>query len=153
MPPSWLEGRGPEAISKENVEIVRVVFEAWNARDLDALRELYDPDVIVRATPDWPEPGPFVGREAVIRQGEQLRETWESVTLEPIGGFIDAGDRVAVRHVWRGVGHGPAEANPEFTAIYTMRKGKVIVFEYFRDHTEALEILGLSGQDAPTDSS
>ena len=42
---------------------------------MDALRELYDPDVIVRMPEDWPEPGPFVGREAVMRQLEQLRET------------------------------------------------------------------------------
>ena len=41
---------------------------------------MYDPNVIVRATEDWPEPGPFVGREAVMRQGEQLRETWDAVT-------------------------------------------------------------------------
>ena len=35
-------------MSQENVEIVRAAFEAWNAGDMDAFRELYDPDVIVR---------------------------------------------------------------------------------------------------------
>ena len=58
-------------MSQENVEIVRAAFEAWNAGDMDALRELYDPDVIVRTPEGWPEPGPFVGREAVMRQFEQ----------------------------------------------------------------------------------
>jgi ketosteroid isomerase-like protein len=140
-------------MSRENVEIVRRNFEAYNARDLDALRDMYDTNIIVRATEDWPEPGPFVGREAVMRQGEQLRETWDAVTVEPIGDFIDVGDRVAVRHVWRGVGHGPAEANPEFTAVYTMRKGKISIIEYFWNHAEALEAVGLSGQDAHADSS
>ena len=140
-------------MSQGNVEIVRANFEAFNARDLDALRDMYDPNVIVRATEDWPEPGPFVGREAVLRQGEQLRETWDAVTVEPIGDFIDVGDRVAVRHVWRGVGHGPAEANPEFTAVYTMRKGKISIIEYFWNHAEALEAVGLSEQDAHADSS
>jgi ketosteroid isomerase-like protein len=76
------------AMSQENVDLVRANFEAFNARDLDALREQYDPNVIVRATEDWPEPGPFVGREAVMRQGEQLRETWDAVTVEPIGDFM-----------------------------------------------------------------
>ena len=32
-------------------------FKALNARDLDALREQYDSNVIVRAAEDWPEPG------------------------------------------------------------------------------------------------
>ena len=131
-------------MSQENVEIVRAVFEAWNAGDMDALRELYDPDVIVRAAEGWPEPGPFVGREAVIRQGEQLRETWDSVTIEPIGDFIDVGDRVAVRHIWRTIGQGPQDLNPEFTVVYTIRQGKILGFDYFYDHPEALEILGLS---------
>ena len=90
-------------MSQENVEIVRASFEAWNAGDMDALRELYDPDVIVRTPEGWPEPGPYVGREAVMRQFEQLRETWDADALEPISDFIDAGDRVAreVHLAWR----------------------------------------------------
>ena len=135
-------------MSRENVEIVRRNFEAYNARDLDALRDMYDPNIIVRPTEDWPEPGPLVGREAVMRQGEQLRETWKSVTVEPIGDFIDVGDRVAVRHVWRGVGQGPAQLNPEFTAVYTIRMGKILSLDYFWDHAEAVEALGLSERNA-----
>ena len=62
-------------MSQENVEIVRAAYETWNAGDVDALRELHDPDVIIVRTPEgWPEPGPFVGREAVMRQFEQLRD-------------------------------------------------------------------------------
>jgi ketosteroid isomerase-like protein len=139
-------------MSQENVEIVRANFEAFNVGDLDALREHYDRNIIVRATEDWPEPGPFVGREAVIRQGEQLRETWDAVTVEPIGDFIGAGDRVAVRHIWHGVGHGPESHPLEFTAVYTIRKGKISIIEYFWEHAEALEAVGLSEQDAHADS-
>ena len=65
-------------MSQENVEVVRATFEAWNAGDMDAFRELHDPDVIMRTAGGWPEPGPFVGREAVMRQFEQLRETWDA---------------------------------------------------------------------------
>ena len=68
-------------MSQENVEVAKASFEAWNAGDMDALRELYHPDVIARPPEDWPEPGPFVGREAVMRQWEQLRETWTPTPL------------------------------------------------------------------------
>jgi ketosteroid isomerase-like protein len=54
-------------MSQENVKVVRAQFEAWNKGDMDAYRELYDPDVMWRAAEGWPEPGPFVGREAVTR--------------------------------------------------------------------------------------
>lgn len=35
-------------MSQENVEIVRRAFEAWNAWDMGAFRELYDAEVILR---------------------------------------------------------------------------------------------------------
>jgi ketosteroid isomerase-like protein len=84
-------------MSQENVEIVRKVVEAWNAGDMDGVRDLHDPEVIVRSAKEWPEPGPYVGREAAMREFEQNRETWDSDRLEPIGDFVDAGDRVLMR--------------------------------------------------------
>jgi ketosteroid isomerase-like protein len=131
-------------MSEENVEIVRAAFAAWNAGDMDALREMWDPDAMIVQYPEgWPEPGPFVGREAVMRQFEQLRETWDADALEPISDFIDAADRVAVRFIWRGAGHGP-DLNLEATAVYTVRKGMIFLLEFFWDHAQALETLGLS---------
>src|SRR5438132_1407927 len=109
---------------------------------MDGLREVFDPDVIVRLPEGWPEPGPFVGREAVMRQWERNREVWDTDRLEPIS-LTDAGDRVVVRFVWRGVSRGP-ESHLEFTAAYTMRKGRISYQESFWDHAEALETLGLS---------
>ena len=137
-------------MSQENVEIVRAVG-AWNAGDMDAVRELHDPDVIVRMPEGWPEPGPYVGRETVMRQWQQQRETLDADVLEPISDFIDGADRVVVRFIWRGVGHGP-EANIEATGVYTVRKGKIVFFEFFWDHAEGLEALGLSEQEAHADS-
>jgi ketosteroid isomerase-like protein len=138
-------------MSRENVEVVQAAFEAWNAGDMDAWRELCDPDAILRMPEGWPEPGPFVGREAVMRQLEQLRETWDADALELISDFIEAGDRVVVRFIWRGAGHGP-EANIEATAVYTLRTGRLASLEHFWDHAEALEAVGLLEQDVHADS-
>ena len=129
-------------MSQENVEIVRAGFEAWNAGDMDAIREMYDPGIIWRGAEGWPEPGPYAGREAVMRQLEQLRETWDADAFDLISDFTDVGDRVAVRLIWRGVGHGP-ESNVEVTGLYTVRKGRIIGIEFFWDHAQALEALGL----------
>ena len=134
------------AMSQENVEIVRASFEAWNAGDMDAFRELRDPDVIARAPEGWPEPGPFVGRESLMRQFKQMRETWDADAFEVIS-VLDVADRVVARFIWRGVGLGP-ESNMDLTSISTVRKGKIAYQEFFWDHAEALEALGLSEQDA-----
>jgi ketosteroid isomerase-like protein len=130
-------------MSQENVEVVRATFEAWNAGDMDAIREQYDSDVIARAPEGWPEPGPFVGREALMRQWEQMREIWDADALELTSDFIHAADRVAVRMIWRGAGYGP-DVNMELTGVYTVRNGKIRTAEFFWDHAEALETVGLS---------
>jgi ketosteroid isomerase-like protein len=130
-------------MSEQNVKVDRATFKAWNAGDMDALRNLYSPDIIMRSPEGWPEPGPFVGQEAVMRQFEQGRETWNADAVELISDFIDVGDRVAVRMIWRGAGHGP-EANVELTNVVTVRQGRIVFIEFFWDHAEALETLGLS---------
>ena len=130
-------------MSQENIDVVRAGFAAWSAGDTKAVGEMYHPDAILRAPDGWPEPGPFVGREAILRQWEQMRGTWDADALEPSSDFIDAADRVVVRHVWRGAGHGP-DANIELTTVYTVRKGAVLYQEYFWDHAEALRSVGLA---------
>jgi ketosteroid isomerase-like protein len=110
---------------------------------MDAYRELLDPEVSWRPGKGWPEPGPYVGRDTVMRQLVQLRETWDAETLEPIDDYIDAADRVVVKVIWRAVGHGP-ELNLELTGVYTVRNGRITAIEFFRDYVEALKTLGLS---------
>ena len=78
-----------------------------------------------------------------MREWHQTRETWDADTLEVSSDFIDAGDRVVVRHVWRGIGQGP-ESNIETTQVSTVRRGRIVYQEFFWDHAEALEPLGLS---------
>jgi ketosteroid isomerase-like protein len=130
-------------MSEENVEVVRAAFQAWNAGDMDAFRELQDSDVILRPVKNWPEPGPYMGREAVMGFYQRIREAFDADILEQTGGFRHAADRVVARWIWHAQGHGP-ESNMELTAIYTVRNGKVREAEFFWDHDEALEAAGLS---------
>lgn len=138
-------------MSQANVEIMHATFRAWNAGDMGALRALYDPDIIMRHPEGWPEPGPFVGREAVMRQFEQFRQTWDVNSVELIGDLIDVDDRVAVRARWRGAGHGP-QWNIEMTNVVTVHKGKIITIQFFWNHGEALDALGPLEQDAHANS-
>jgi ketosteroid isomerase-like protein len=130
-------------MSQANLDVVEAGYAAWNARDMKAFRELHAPDaIIVRGLEGWPEAGPFVGREAVMRLFESLRETWDGDTIEPIS-LVDVGDRVVARHVWHGVGSGP-DLHMDQTVVFTLRNGKIFLYEYFWQHAEALETLGLS---------
>ena len=130
-------------MSQENVEVVRAVWEAWNAGDMDAVRALYDPDVIAQPPEDWPEPGPWVGREVVMRQWEQQRETWDADELTLVDHSIDVDDRVAFRFIWHGAGRGP-EADFDLASVATIRQGRMSYQEFFWDYAEALKAVGLS---------
>jgi hypothetical protein len=46
--------------------------------------------------------------------------------------------------VGRSLGHSLGGSVIEFTGVTTLRKGRVVVVEFFWDHAEALETLGLS---------
>jgi ketosteroid isomerase-like protein len=129
-------------MSQANVEIVRRGFEAWNAGDMAAFRELVAPDAIVRPPPNWPEPGPYVGREATMRFFEGIREAWDMDTVEWVGEPVAAADRVVICFTWEGTGTGP-EAKMELTIINTVRNGRVRDLDYFWDRAEALEAIGL----------
>src|SRR5436190_4811754 len=111
-------------MSKENVEVVKAAFEAWNAGDMDAFRNRYHPDVTMRPMENWPEPGPWVGRDEVMRQFRQLRETYDADTWESTTAFRHIADRVVVRGIWHGVGQGP-ESHMEFTIVCAVRHGTI----------------------------
>jgi ketosteroid isomerase-like protein len=130
-------------MSQEDVKVVQAALAAWNVGNMDAVRARLDPDAILRPPEGWPEPGPYVGQEAVMREWEQVRETWRADAVEPITDFVHAANRVAVRVIWRTTGRGP-ESNIELTVVWTVHKGRILAIEYFWDHAEALEALGLS---------
>lgn len=137
-------GQDEEASSNEKVEVVRAAFAAFNARNMEAFSEMHDSDVVLQPVEDWPEPGPYVGREETMRFIEQLRDTWDADTLEVTSDFIDTTDRVVVRFIWHGKGYGP-QTNMEFTDVVTVREGRIRAHEFFWDHAEALKAAGLRG--------
>lgn len=135
--------------TSDNVDLVRRARKAWSAGDFDALREFYDPHIVVRGVDDWPEPGPFVGPDAVIRQWQQLRATSDELALTAVSDYIEVGNRVAIRQIWHMTGHGP-DNDVEQTLVFTIRDGKIVSLDFFWDHSEALATMGLSqAGDAP----
>jgi ketosteroid isomerase-like protein len=136
-------GDTARAMSQENVEIMRFTVEAWNARDMHSLGELYDPEIVVRWGEGWPEGSEStMGRAAVVRQWEQQRAAFDEDRLELLS-FTDLGDRVVARQLWQARGSGP-DLSMEFSTVNTFRNGKLILLEFFWNHADALEALGLS---------
>jgi hypothetical protein len=78
----------------------------------------------------------------MLRWYVQLRSTWDNDSLEVLD-TRDLGDRIVVRQIWHGFGHGP-DAGMEFSTVMTYRGGRIILLEFFWDHAEALAAIGLA---------
>lgn len=130
-------------MSQQNIEVVRESIEAYNRGDVECLRALYHPDVVLRMPAGWPEPGPFAGRDAVFSEFRRLQETWAEDSFDVLGDFLSSGDRVLARVAYRAAGSGP-DAVLEITNVYTLRDALIIGLEFFRDHEQALAATGLA---------
>jgi ketosteroid isomerase-like protein len=132
-------------MSQENVELVRVWFEAWNRNDWDAMGAAVHPDVIGIGPEEWPEGQvPTSGPEELRQQFERLKESWEEerAEIDEIRN-VDGGALVLFRWIAKGRGSGVDVEMPMATVIQ-FREGKAFHVQFFIDRSKALEAAGLS---------
>jgi ketosteroid isomerase-like protein len=143
-------------MSQENVEIVRAVFEAWNAGDMEALFADYHPELVYHPRADEPDPSPHVGRDVYERLVRGFVDSFSEVTFEVLE-LIDAGDHVIASTVLHAVLHGQGSASAgvsdTYVFVFKLRDGLVVEGWEYRTKQEALEAVGLSEQDVHADSS
>jgi ketosteroid isomerase-like protein len=130
------------AMSEENLDLIRAGFAAHNRGDLDALTQVYDPDVVFETL----LLGTHHGNEAIRLIYEENQKTLSGYTVDPIE-LIDAGDQVVAVAQVNGVG--PAsqiamEDRDRFAFLFTIKNGRVVREQAFRNREEALEAAGLS---------
>ena len=146
-------------MSQENVEVVRRAWETFT-RGMDQNdpgvvfdEGLFAPTATLTPVRELPGSRTYVGREGFL----QMLQEWAGdftdwhASSEKI---IDAGDDrvlVVVRQSGRGKASGVLVEN-EFSAVYTVRDGRVVDQKHYLDPAEALEAAGLSEQDAHADS-
>jgi ketosteroid isomerase-like protein len=114
-------------MSEENVEIVRRLYRAMNARDVDAVAKLAHHDM------EWIHDrrmgqGPVRGVENVIRYFSEEAEMFSEARIEPEG-FRDTDDKVlAFLHV---TGRGRASDAPfdiRIAHLWTLEEGGDLIF-------------------------
>lgn len=132
-------------MSADDVELVRRLFELFEARDYAHVAELVDPDlVLVR-----------VGDEAADLAGEWrgVNEAWSAIVdylrawddlRTETERLVDLGDRVLVlaKQIGRGRGSG-ATVERDVAFVFTVRGAKVVRWEGYWDRAEALRVAGL----------
>jgi uncharacterized protein len=127
-------------VSKKSVEIIAELYEALAHRDLPAILNLLDPEIIVSQTALLPWGGEYHGVAGVQQFFTGLFESVESQLA--VEEFVDAGDRVLVIGMTRGrVRATGAAFNVRAVHIWTVKDGKGVRFEPNVDTPKMLEAL------------
>ena len=124
-------------MSRENVQIVRSAFAAFEDGDLDRLRDLVTDDLIVyRAEPDGATSHGLDGFLQLTAEWTEGFRDWTPVAEE----FTDAGQRVLVRV--RQSARGEASGVPiadDFWFVYEFRGARIARMSIYAHEAEALE--------------
>jgi ketosteroid isomerase-like protein len=136
-------------MSRENVEVVRRAFEAFNRGGPEALISggFWSPEIVWDTTPSGiPGLGVYRGYDEVRSAFEDdwftafPFEEWELAVEE----LIDHGDQVIVLSRQRGRGASSGVAvELEQAHVFTLRGGKIVRFDSYLDRRKALEAVGL----------
>jgi len=128
----------------ENVEVVRALFAAWEARKPQDALAVIDPEIEVDFTGVSQVPA-AVGRglDGLQRVLGDWFGAFESLEYSPQH-FIEAGDHVIVllRVTGRGRGSGvPIESN--LAVVYTLRDARVVAFRGYDTLAAAATAVGI----------
>jgi ketosteroid isomerase-like protein len=126
-------------------------IDAYNREDSDAFVKDAAPGFELdfsRAVGPWR--GVF-GLDQARRVVEEFQETWESDWVEPHE-FIEAGDHVVMPGTQHLKGRDGIEVVVRATFVFTIRNGAIERNTMYQEKEDALEALGLSEQDAHSDS-
>jgi ketosteroid isomerase-like protein len=134
-------------MSRENVEVVRRIYQAGKRREGASVLRLYGEDV------EWDNSGSPAGlvagkdihrgHEAIKEMFRQWYEVWASVEHDAEE-FIDIGPHVIAVGTMRGRGRasGVEVTWDGYASTWTLRDGKVVRVAWFPSREEALQAVG-----------
>jgi ketosteroid isomerase-like protein len=131
-------------MSEENVEIVRRIYDAFHAGDVNGTLSHFDPNVLVDTGNARPDLSVGKGREYLAAVVSSWAATWEGWRDE-IAEIRDLGSRVLVISVQRGRGKGSqVDVEARYAVVYDLANGVITSVRMYGSAAEALEAVGLS---------
>jgi ketosteroid isomerase-like protein len=126
-----------------NLDLVRSIYADWERGDFSR-SDWADPEIEYINPSGAIEPGTRRGLAAFSRAVERVFEGWETWQMRAEEVEV-VGDSVAVvvRYQARGRGSG-VEVEGRESALWTIRDGKVVRYEWFHEPSDALEAARLA---------
>jgi ketosteroid isomerase-like protein len=130
-------------MSQQNVEIVEAAVAAYMVGDVETVRRLMDPNVVISTRPGQPDVGDHHGYEGLLQTAAEWLDAWDAHTFEAAR-FWSSGELVfiAVQESGRGRASGVPMEN-ESTFVFALSEGRIVSLRIFGSEREALKGLGL----------
>lgn len=132
-------------MSGQNVEFHRRLFEAFNARDVEAFIAYCDPQIEFHSTFAAVGGGVYHGHDGLRTWHRDFEEVWgDEIRLEPEE-FFELGEHTLVFYVARGRGRqSGAEVMQSAANVMRWRAGLCVYSKAYVHRDEALKDLGVS---------
>jgi ketosteroid isomerase-like protein len=131
-------------MSQENVEVAKAFYDAYNARDSEALDRLLHPEAEITTLSARGGLGGEWTRATTRQYFEQLDEAWAGLRIE-IEDYREVGERVVALGVARGAGvSSHVEVASDFAAVLVVKGSQIMLVDSYSNWKDALEAVGLS---------
>ncbi|MBA4185239.1 MAG: nuclear transport factor 2 family protein [Acidobacteria bacterium] len=131
-------------MSKENLEVIRRLFEAVERRDLAGVLAAYDSEITIREADSLPYGGVYHGFDGGQKHAAGYVRAWgnfQTANEQKMDAeFLDAGNMVVV--LWRQrATNGERKFDSSAASVYKLRNGKIVESEMFQDTAAVLQFL------------
>jgi ketosteroid isomerase-like protein len=131
-------------MSEQSDEPVRRFAEAITRCDTDAALLVCDPEVEFLSVLAV-DGKAYVGHEGIRRYFDDIESAWEQWRVDIHGTAVAPDGRVIIEMTMHALGKGSGASLAEFAAhVWTLRDGKLLRNEPFRDREQAERAVGLS---------
>jgi ketosteroid isomerase-like protein len=132
-------------MSLENVEVVKAFFDAYNARNSEAVDRLLDPEAEITTLSTRAGMPDHWRKGTTKRYFEQLDEAWTDLRIE-VQDYRELSECVVALGVLRGAGMAShVEVARDFATVFVVRNSQIVVLDTYDNWNAGLEAAGLRG--------
>ena len=132
-----------QKVADADVELITRMLREWNSGDVEALLEVFDPEVEVRpALRTFLASTVYRGHDGVRTWFEETNEPWAELQAEPERFIGAAGRTVVVIALHARVPGGRVDVGGEIGHVVTIRDGKIVHLDGYDEPDAAIAAVG-----------
>nr|EDZ37937.1 MAG: Conserved hypothetical protein [Leptospirillum sp. Group II '5-way CG'] len=127
----------------KNLEIVQKLYEAFAARDREAILEIFDPEIVWVQNEGFPGGGTHIGSDKVLNDVfGAFRVEWDSWDAI-VSHWFDAAEAVVVLGEYRGVNKATGKSmQSAFAHVYWICDSRIVRFQQYTDTLMVARAMG-----------